>query len=339
MKYSYFPGCSLEHNAEAYDSSSRAIAGPLGLELMEIDDWNCCGATEYISLNMTAAYALVARNLAQATKNGLDQVIAPCSACYLNLSKCDRYMRTSPKLADRVNTALAAGGLSYQGGTLRVRHLIDVITEDVGLKTLASKVTRPLKGVRVAPYYGCLISRPGLRTAEHNPEYPVTLDQILEALGAEVVDFPLKTHCCGGHMTQISESTGFDLIRQLVKGATDYQADIIVTVCPMCHLNLDAFQAPMNNYFKTNYQMPVAYFTQMIGLAFGMSAHQMGFGTSLISAGPALAKIGEELPAPAPEAGAHKRKRDDKSLPMPTPLPTAEGEMGRGKRSNQGVSR
>jgi heterodisulfide reductase subunit B len=339
MKYSYFPGCSLEHNAEAYDSSSRAIAGPLGLELVEVDDWNCCGATEYISLNMTAALALIARNLAQATKNGLDQMIAPCSACYLNLSKCDRYMVTTPELAERLNTALAAGGLSYQGGTIKVRHLIDVITEDVGLKTLASKVTRPLKGLRVAPYYGCLISRPGLRISEHNPEYPVSLDEILEALGAEVVDFPLKTHCCGGHMTQISESTGFDLIRQLVKGASDYQADMIVTVCPMCHLNLDAFQNGMNNFFKTNYQVPVAYFTQMIGLAFGMSARQLGFGTSLVSAGPALAKIGEELPAAAPAAGATKRKRDDKSLPMPTPLAAGQGKGGSGKGQGQEVSR
>jgi len=140
---------------------------------------------------------------------------------------------------------------------------------------------------------------------------------LLTSLGAEVVDFPLKTHCCGGHMTQISEGTGFELIRQLVKGAADYHADMIVTVCPMCQLNLDAFQGAMNRYFKTNYQVPVLYFTQMIGLAFGKSAQELGIGAELVDARSALAKIGVEVP-PSPEAeGAPKRKRDDKSLPMP----------------------
>ena len=134
---------------------------------------------------------------------------------------------------------------------------------------MKAQVTRPLKGLRVAPYYGCLISRPGLRTDEHDPEYPTSLDDLLACLGAEVVDFPLKTHCCGGHMTQISEGTGFELIRRLVKGAADYHADMIVTVCPMCQLNLDAFQGAMNRYFKTAYHVPVLYFTQMMGLAFG----------------------------------------------------------------------
>jgi heterodisulfide reductase subunit B2 len=133
MKYSYFPGCSLEKNAAAYHISSMAITGPLGIDLQEIDDWNCCGATEYISLNLTASYALIARNLAQATKNpDSKQVVAPCSACYLNLKKCDRYMAESKKLSEKVNQALAAGGLSYKPGTLKVRHLLDVVVNDVG---------------------------------------------------------------------------------------------------------------------------------------------------------------------------------------------------------------
>jgi heterodisulfide reductase subunit B len=196
-----------------------------------------------------------------------------------------------------------------------VRHLLDVVVNDVGSSKIKAQVTRPLKGLRVAPYYGCLISRPGLRTDEHDPEYPTSLDDLLETLGAEVVDFPLKTHCCGGHMTQISEGTGFELIRQLVKGAADYHADLIVTVCPMCQLNLDAFQGAMNRYFKTAYQMPVLYFTQMMGLAFGQSAAALGIGAELVDARAALAKIGVEVPPPP--ASESKRKRDDKSLPMP----------------------
>jgi heterodisulfide reductase subunit B2 len=330
MKYNYFPGCSLERNAEAYQRSAMAIAAPLGLEFVEIDDWNCCGATEYISLHMVASYALIARNLAQATKGAGEaatrDLVAPCSACYLNLSKTDKYMRTDPDLARKVNEALAAGGLSYKPGSVHVRHLLDVIMQDVGCDAVRAQVTRPLKGLRIAPYYGCLISRPGLRTDEHNPEYPTSLDTLLASLGAEVVDFPLKTHCCGGHMTQISEATGFELIRRLVKGAADYQADMIVTVCPMCQLNLDAFQHAMNRYFKTAYNIPVLYFTQMMGLAFGTEAEALGIGAEIVDARPALAKIGVELPPPATESGVPRRKRDDKSLPMPK-MPSDTGSQ------------
>jgi heterodisulfide reductase subunit B2 len=320
--YSYFPGCSLERNAQSYQMSTQAIAKPLGLDLLEIDDWNCCGATEYISLNLLASYALVARNLAQATKNvGVDQVVAPCSACYLNLRKCDHYMHEDADLERKVNQALSAGGLSYKGGTLRVRHLLDVVVNDVGFDAIAEKVTRPLKGLRIAPYYGCMIVRPTYKSngsgqpAFDNTEYPTSLDKLLKRLGAEVVDFPMKAHCCGGHMTQISESTGFELIRRLVKGATDYQSDMIVTLCPMCQLNLDGFQAAMNSHFKTDYHMPVLYFTQALGLAMGIPADQLGIGQELVDARPALAKIGVEVPV---EPEPVQKKRPPKGeLPMP----------------------
>ena len=164
MKYSYYPGCSLEKSAEAYDVSTRAIAKPLGIEFVEIDDWNCCGATEYIALNRMAAYALVTRNLAQARKNeGIDQLVAPCSACYLNLRKANQYLVDDTFLAEQVNIALSAGGLSYEPGTLKVRHLLDVVVNDVGYEAIQSKVTKPLQGLRIAPYYGCMIVRPRFR--------------------------------------------------------------------------------------------------------------------------------------------------------------------------------
>ncbi len=319
MRYNYFPGCSLERNAEAYQRSTLAVAQALGIEFQEIDDWNCCGATEYISLHMLASYSLIARNLALAAKeDGQRDLVAPCSACYLNLSKCDKYMRTDAQLAAQVNQALAAGGLSYKPGAVKVRHLLDVVMNDFGCAKITAAVKKRLSGLRMAPYYGCLISRPGLRTDAHNPEYPVALDELLTCLGGDVVDFPLKTHCCGGHMTQISEATGFELIRRLVKGAVDYKADVIVTVCPMCQLNLDAFQGAMNRYYKTGYHMPVLYFTQMMGLAFGLEAEALGIGAEFVDARPALAKIGVEVPpAPGAEGTPPRRRRDDKSLPMP----------------------
>lgn len=321
MKYGYYPGCSLEKNAAAYHQSVLAVAPSLGMEFEEINDWNCCGATEYISINRTASFALIARNLALAEKQLTPgtQVAAPCSACYLNMRKTDAYMVENEPLAVKVNEALAAGGLFYNPGTVKTRHLLDIIVNDIGYEAVANRVTQPLKGLRVAPYYGCMIVRPLFAKGDEqpfdNPEYPTTLDKLLQALGAEVVDYPMKAHCCGGHMTQISDTTGFEMIYRLVKGAADYNADMIVTLCPMCQLNLDAFQGAMNNHFKTHYQIPVLYFTQMIGLAFGLNATALGIGAELVDARPALSKIGVEVP-PEPEAATKKKPAKD-ALPMP----------------------
>ncbi len=316
MKYGYYPGCSLERNAIAYHKSAMAVAAPLEIEFVEVEDWNCCGATEYITVDLLGAHALVGRNLALAAQqpdNG-HQLVAPCSACFLNLSKTDRYMLDSPELAEKVNAALAAGGLHYTPGSVRVRHLLDVIVNDVGYDAVAEKVTRPLQGLRVAPYYGCLIVRPGYQAVFDDPEYPTSLDKLMRTLGAKVVDFPLKTHCCGGHMTQISQSTAFELIRRLLKNAADYDADVIVTLCPMCQLNLDAYQDAVNRHFKTDYHIPILYFTQLMGLAFGIPPKELGIGKEFVDARPALAKVGAE--APAPEAPRRKR-RPKEALPMP----------------------
>jgi heterodisulfide reductase subunit B len=316
MRYAYYPGCSLTRSAEPYDLSAKAIAAPLGLSLEEIDDWNCCGATEYISINKNAAYALVGRNLALAAQQGVStDLVAPCSACFLNLRKVDHYMDKYPAVRERTNAALAAGNLHYEPGSLHVRHLLDVVVEDVGYEALQTRVVRPLDGLRVAPYYGCLIVRPQWNGAEVDTEYPTHLDRLLRTLGAEVVDFPLKTHCCGGHMTQISADTAYELIRRLLHNASEYEADIIVTACPMCQLNLDAYQAQVNRHFGTDFHLPVLYFTQMIGLAMGMAPADLGIGREIVSAAAALGKIGQA--APASPAAAPRRKRDDKALPMP----------------------
>jgi heterodisulfide reductase subunit B len=145
------------------------------------------------------------------------------------------------------------------------------------------------------------------------------MDELLGALGAEVIDFPLKTHCCGGHMTQISESTAYELIRRLLHAADQYKADVMVTLCPMCQLNLDAYQHEVNKLFKTNFNIPILYFTQLIGLAFGHSAEELGLGKEFVKSNEALAKIGVEVPEEEPQR-RRVRKKDDPSLPMPKPL-------------------
>jgi heterodisulfide reductase subunit B len=317
MRYAYYPGCSLTRNARAYDLSTKAVAGALGLDLEEVEDWNCCGATEYIALNKTAAYALVARNLALAAQqDGLDQLVAPCSACYLNLRKTDHYMGQYQELNQTTNEALSAGDLSYEPGTVQPRHLIDVVVNDIGFEAIGDQVTKALTGLRVAPYYGCLIVRPDLGGVFDDPEYPTHLDKLLSTLGTEVVDFPLKTHCCGGHMTQISADTAYELLRRLLQNASEYAADVIVTICPMCQLNLDAYQGQVNRHFGTNYHLPVLYFTQVMGLAMGMEPKEVGIGQEFVSARPALAKIGQ-LEAGAEGERARRRQRNSKSLPMP----------------------
>lgn len=316
MKYSYYPGCSLERQASAYNQSTMAVAKPLGIELVELEDWNCCGAIEYIAVELLPAYALISRNLALAARqngDGPSQMVAPCSACYLNLSKADKYMADSPELAEKVNIALAAGGLSYTPGTVRARHLLDVIVTDVGFDTVKARVTNALRGLRVAPYYGCVVVRPGFQEQFDDHEYPTSMDKLMQTLGATVVDFPLKAHCCGGHMTQISQDVALELIRRLLKNANDYDADVIVTLCPMCQLNLDAYQESVNKQFGTDYNIPILYFTQLMGLAFGIPAEDLGIGKEFVDARPALAKIGKSAVAP----DAARQKRDKKALPMP----------------------
>jgi heterodisulfide reductase subunit B len=319
--YLLYPGCSMDGSGRAYCDSLKAVAEVIGLELQEIDDWNCCGATEYLGIKLTPAYALISRNLALAAQqaNGTKTVVAPCSACYLNLAKADHYMQEQPVLGQHVNEALAAGGLSYKPGSLDIRHLLDVLIYDVGLDTIKSKVVRPLTGLRVAPYLGCMVPRPDYEHRWSDYEYPVELDLLLNALGAEVIDFPLKTECCGGHMPQISPDTAFELIRRLVSAADEHHADLMAAVCPMCQMNLDAYQGETNRFFHTKYQMPVVFFTQLMGLAFGLDAKDLGFGLELVSAHKALAKIGVEHPAEAPTTKGKPRKNG--SLPMPKPLP------------------
>jgi heterodisulfide reductase subunit B len=315
MRYAFFPGCSLAHSASAYADSIRLVAEHLGLEVMEIDDWNCCGATAYFATELLPAYALVARNLAL-LDGDLDQVVTPCSLCYVNLRRTLRALDGGGDLRAWVDDALAAGGLSYRRAGLSVRHLLDVVVNDVGVDSIAAKVTRPLYGLRVAPYYGCLTVRPG--TGFDDPEQPASLDRLLRALGAEVVDFSLKADCCGGHMSLISAEVAYSLLRRLLQHATQQGADLVVTVCPMCQLNLDAHQQRVNRHFGTDFRLPVLFFTQAIGLALGMSPEALGIGREIVPAAPVLEHRWSTEPPSAPERRERpRRRRRDGNLPVP----------------------
>jgi heterodisulfide reductase subunit B2 len=285
VKYAYYPGCSMECNAAAYEVSTQAVARTLGFELVEVDDWNCCGATEFFSQDELTASAVVARNLALVDPS-MDQLVAPCAACYLNLAKTDKLMADNPAMNAKINQALAAGSLQYKAGRVRVRHLLDVIYHDFGEEKIRAKVVRPLDGLRIAPYYGCQVVRP--IKSDDSTEYPMQMDRMFTWLGAEVVDYPVKAHCCGGHMTQISEPQAFELIRRLLQSAVDYNADMILCMCPMCQLNMDAYQSRVNGFFNESFRMPILYFTQMLGIAFGLEPKELGFGKELVAAEPVL---------------------------------------------------
>jgi heterodisulfide reductase subunit B len=324
-KYLLYPGCSLESSAKAYMESLNTILEPLELHFEEIDDWNCCGATEYLGINLIPAYSLIARNLALASRQTKDTrtLVAPCSACYLNLAKADYYMQERPSLGVKVNEALEAGGLSYTPGTLDVRHLIDILIYDVGLEKIRSSVIRPLYGLKVAPYMGCMLPRPDYQHRWSDHEHPTELDDLLRALGADVIDYPLTTSCCGGHMTQIGPETAFELIRRLVADADDRGAALMVTVCPMCQMNIDAYQNEMNHYFGTDYHMPILFFTQLMGLAFGREPEEVGIGVELVNSRNALATIGVEVPV---IEEPHTPRKKEEGLPMPRRWTKHEGK-------------
>jgi heterodisulfide reductase subunit B len=318
MKAMFFPGCAMQRNARAYLDSLQAIRADIGLDLTEIDDWNCCGATEYMSVHRIAAHALVGRNLAlaRAQAGDTDVLTAGCSACYLNLAKTDAQMREDPRLRATIDDALAAGGLAYRAGSLKVRHLLDVVCHDIGYERVKARVTRPLHGLRVAAYYGCQVVRPDYDRRWDSSELPTAMDRLMRALGAEPVDWALKTQCCGGHMTVIGPEVAFGLIRRLVRGALDAGADLVATLCPMCQLNLDAYQVEMNRHYRSDYHLPVLYFTQLMGLAFGRSPGELGIGREFVDAMPALTRIQAEPPQVA-EVRRKRRPRPGDALPMP----------------------
>ncbi len=295
MKYAYYPGCSLESGSAAYDVSVRAVAKKLGIELQELDDWNCCGATEYFTQDELVASSVIARNLAL-VESDHTELVAPCAACFLNLKKTDHLMAENAEMRCKINQALAAGGLSYDPGTVRVRHLLDLLYTDIGEAELLKKATQSLAGLRIAPYYGCQVVRP--IEGFDNPEYPMKMDELFSWFGAEVVDYPVKGHCCGGHMTQISEDSAFELIRRLLQSAVDYKADVILCMCPMCQLNLDAYQGQVNNHFNLKFQVPIIFFTQLLGVALGIDFKDLAIGKEIVSAEPVIrAKLAQQAAA------------------------------------------
>jgi heterodisulfide reductase subunit B len=273
----YFPGCSLKGLGKAYEESLLSVFEKLNIKMNEIDDWNCCGATSYNSMDEMKAFGLSARNLALAEKNlngeeSLD-IIAPCAACYLVLNKTAHYLKEYPEIGQKIHSALGEAGLSY-AGLVNVRHPLDILQNDIGFDKVKAQVKHPLKGLKVACYYGCQIVRP--YSTFDNQANPMVMDNLLKALGAEIVDWPLKTRCCGGSLTGTVQEVGVRLSYVIVKEAQKRGADVIATACPLCQFNLECYQDKMSNWYKDSIKFPVAYFTQLMGMAYGIEGKKLG---------------------------------------------------------------
>ena len=284
--YTYFPGCSSEATAVGLDISTRAIAEVLGMELKELEDWNCCGSTPYGSLDETESIVIAARNLALAEKTGLD-LVTPCSSCFVTLNKARIHMMEKPQLKEKVNAALSAANLEYKG-TVKVRLLIEALMSDITTKQISGKVKKPLKDLKVAPYTGCQEVRP--RFGFDHPENPVALDDIVTAVGADVVPYPSKCKCCGGSAVIAEEGLTLELMHRLLDDAAKNGAECIVTPCPLCQMNLDAYQGKVNAKYNTKFNLPVLFVTQLIGVAVGLKADQLGLKKNIVSPNKVLAK-------------------------------------------------
>jgi len=285
--YAYYPGCASEGTGIGQDLSIKAIAKPLDIELKEIEDWTCCGTTPYSSIDEAESLVIAARNLAIAEKTGLD-LVTPCSSCFVTLLMASGHLKDNSLLMKQVNEALAVANLEYQG-KVRVRHLVDILVNDVTPEVIATKVRRQLNGLKVAPYYGCQMIRPD--NGFDDPESPQSLDRLVVSLGAEAVPYPLKARCCGTSLIIPEERLALGLIRKLLDNAIENGAQCIVTCCPLCQLNLDAYQVRVNSAFKTKFNMPVLFIWQLIGLAMGIDNKYLGLKTNIVSLSPVLNHI------------------------------------------------
>jgi len=277
MKYLYYPGCSSKGTSRAYEESLLSICKKLGIEFEEIEDWNCCGTTTVIAVNKILSLALAARNLAIAEPKGME-LVTPCPSCWLSLTKVNKVFQEGGPLAEKVKQALAAGGLTYEG-TTKVRHLLEFFVNEVGPEKIKSAVTDPLAGCRVAPYYGCQVVRP---YSESDDAYnPQNMERIIEALGAEAAPFEGKTACCSGTMMATRKNVGVEMSRDIMKNIRRARANIAVTPCPLCQLNLELAQFDERQPWK-EVEVPILNLAQLVGLAMGLSPKELGLSRSLL---------------------------------------------------------
>ncbi len=285
MAYAYFPGCSLHGLAAEYDRSARAVFERLGVALQEAPNWVCCGATPAHATSPLLAVALPAVSLAETWKardrlgEGPPTMVAACAACYHRLRTANYELRQDPALRAQVRQAAE---VEYEG-QVDVRHLLDVLYRELGADAIGRQVARPLTNLKVACYYGCLLNRPPAVVAFDDPEDPRVMDDLLAAAGATCVDWPYKTECCGASFALARPDVVSKLSGDILREAKEAGADLIAVACPLCQNNLDLLQADAEKAGGTRFDLPVLYFTQLLGLALGLDSRVLGLERLIVS--------------------------------------------------------
>jgi heterodisulfide reductase subunit B len=286
MKYAYYPGCSLEGTAVDYNESMLAVAEALGIELTEVPDWSCCGSTPAHCTDELLATALAGKNIVAAKAVG-DEMLVCCSACFSRFKFAQKHVEQKQNLRSELAEMMPV----EQIGQVRVRHVIDILAGDVGTERVAEAKKCDL-GLKVACYYGCLITRPPKITELDDPEDPHLMDNLIEAAGMEPVDWPYKTECCGASFSLTRTEIVLRLVSDILQMAKEAGADCICVACPLCHANLDMRQADIAKKLGVKYDMPIFYITQLLGLAFGLEKASLGISRAMISGESLLAAKG-----------------------------------------------
>ncbi len=264
-RYAYFPGCTLSTTATDYDASGRAVAEALGLPLQDLPGWNCCGATFPLSAENVMNLIAPARMLIASEADGRE-IVTLCAVCFNVLKRTDHFLKTHAEAAERLNAFVEEG--DFRGST-GVHHLLGVLRDDAGWEAIRQRVTSPLTGLRMAPYYGCLLLRPKAEMGLDDPEAPTILHELIKALGAEAVSFAWQAECCGSTLLVSEPEASNRLSKNVVESARAAGADVLVTACPLCQYNLNMAQAEVD----PGARVPVVYFTQAMAAAFGLAEH------------------------------------------------------------------
>src|SRR5210317_854203 len=284
-KVAYYPGCALEGTGHAYNRSTKAVGKKLGLDLVEVKDWNCCGAMEVKNIDPKIQTYLSSRVMSiAANKMGMDTVMAPCNGCYHNLKKAEYDLANDPdtvEVVDRISKK--SGHDTYQAGQVETIHALDWVKETIGEEGLKERVKNSLKDVKIANYYGCMYTRPRHIFPEkdqgpgsESTSKPHFMDDLLEAAGAENVEFPLKTACCGGAHTLSDSDTSTKLVVNILMAAEAAGAEVIATECPTCHSGLEMHQIRAEEKLGIKTSVKILYFTQLLGMAIGLKPRQVG---------------------------------------------------------------
>lgn len=271
--FSFFPGCSYHSTGISYAESTEYVARALGLQFYDIKDWNCCGASAARTVNDDLMYALPARNLALSEEqHPYLEVLTPCTGCYAALKQAEAWAKADPANLAHVNSLI---GMEYRA-TNTVRSLLEVMTTPDAIEHIANRAIKPLNGMKIACYYGCGQVRPEAVTRFDNAENPTRMEALLDAMGAECIDWSFKTECCGSSNHVISPKAARSAVERILRNAQANGAECIVTSCPLCWMNIDMREEKINKEFGTSYNLPVYYFTELLALALGATPEQAG---------------------------------------------------------------